>query len=105
MPANERAHGVRARIAELRYDNKVEDIELSHLADAREEIDFLHEVQQPRDVHETEQRRRNGQQARRAAFRQELADAQSEHEEDEEAGLEVVHPRRGIIKTQLARAV
>ena len=37
--------------------------------------------------------------------RDELAHAQAEHKQDEKTGLEIVDARRGIVKSQLARAM
>ena len=56
----------------------------------REEIDLLNEVQQPGHIHQAEERRGNGQDARGVAARHELVQAQAQNEDNENAGLETV---------------
>ena len=91
VPADERADGVGAHVAELRDEDEVEQEEFA--LHAGKEIDLLDEVQQPRHIHEAEQRGGDGGQAGLVVFGHELAHAQAEHEQDEEAGLKVVHAR------------
>src|SRR6266852_9956358 len=72
---------------------------------ARKEIDLLDEVEQPGHVHRPEQSGRDGQDSRSVAAREELAEAQTEDEEYEKAGFEIVHSRRRAGGTQLAGEV
>ena len=105
MSADERADRVRAGIAELRDEDEVEHIEPAAVLDTGEKVDLLDEIQKPRHVHQPEKRGRNRENARGVAARSELPHAQSEHEEDEKARLEIVDARRRFVKPEFACAV
>ena len=100
VPADERADGIRAGVAEFRHDNEIKDVKFA--VHAGEEIDFLDEVQQPRDIHQAEQRRRNGGNAGDGAARNKLPHAQTEHEQDDEPGFKIVHARRRTRRADVA---
>src|SRR5579862_7429490 len=83
VPADERPDRIRAGIAELCHQDEVEqEVPALHIG---EKIDFLDEVQEPRHVHQAEERRRDGDQARGTVARNELPHAQAQHEQDDEA--------------------
>ena len=105
VSANQRADGIRAGVAEFRDEDEVEHVELSAVLDTGEKVDLLNEVQKPRHVHQPEKRGRNREQAGGVAARSELPHAQSEHEEDEKARLEIVDARRRFVKPEFACAV
>ena len=86
--AQQRADGVSARVTELCDQDEIEDIVSA--VGLRKEIDLLNEVQQPGDIHQSEERRRDGQNARRVVRGNKLADTQAEHENDQQAGFKVV---------------
>src|SRR4051812_5693098 len=67
-----------------------------------EEINFLDEIQQPRHIHQAEQRRRNGKNAGGVGFGNELSDAKSENKQNDEAGFEIVDAGRGIGNAELS---
>ena len=91
--ADERPHRIRAGVAELCHEDKVEDVELSVIPQPGKKINLLHEVEQPRHIHQPEERRRNGEDALGVALGEELQKAKPEHKQDEEDHLEVIHPR------------
>ena len=99
MFADERAHGVGPRIAHLGHQQKIKDIQRA--VDAWEVVDLLDEIQKPRHVHQPEERRRDGDDPGGVAAGDELAQAQAKHEQDQEPGLEVVHPRGGAMDAQM----
>ena len=94
MPANERADHISAGIADLCHENEVKHIEFPVGLDARKEIDLLNEVQQPRHIHQSEQGCGYGKDSSRVTAGGKLPKTQPEHEEDQKARFEVVHPRR-----------
>src|SRR5436190_15155889 len=91
MADNQRTERIRTGVTELGDENEIEQIVMA--INVREEIDFLDKVEQPRDIHETEQSRRNRQDASSIAFRKKLAQTQAEHEQDDEARFEIVDTR------------
>jgi hypothetical protein len=103
--ADQRANRVSAGVAELRHKNEVEHVEFSRAFMAcrkYEELDFLHEVQQPGHIHEAEQRRRDGENSRRVAFRNELSQTKTQHEQNQETGLKIIHSRRRALRADHA---
>ena len=68
VPADERADGIGAHVAELRDENEIKQEIFARRTPCREKIDFLDEIQQPRHIHQTEQRRGDGGDARRVGF-------------------------------------
>ena len=104
---DERPDAVGAHVAELRHDDEVEHVEMSGLRGAeqreRKERDFLHEVQQPRHVHQAEQCRGDGQNSGGADLGDELAETKPENEQNEEAGFKIIHAGRGAGDAQFAR--
>jgi hypothetical protein len=75
----------------------------SPIARRKREIDFLDEVQQPRHIHQSEQRRGNRQDSRGVGFGDELPHAQSEHEQNQEAGFKIVHAGGRIVHAEIFR--
>src|ERR1043165_954259 len=94
VPSNQRTDGVSAGVAEFRDEHEIKQVVMA--LHPGEEIDLLDKIQQPRDVHQAEQRRGNRQNSSRVTARKELAQTQPEHEEDKEAGLEIIDARGGI---------
>lgn len=94
VAANQRSYRVGPHIAELGDQDEIEQVKMPF--DPREKVDLLHEVQQVRNVHQPEQCARNRENSGRIAFREELAQTQAQHEEDDEAGLEIINAGRGI---------
>src|SRR5439155_1695535 len=82
------AYGISACVAELGDEHEVKEIIMA--IHARKEIDLLNEIQQPRHIHQAEQRRRNRQNSGGIAFRKELPSAKPQDEQDQEAGLKIV---------------
>ncbi len=102
VPSDQRSDGISAAVAEFGDQHEVKQVVTPREAGIKEEIDLLNEVQQPGHIHQPEERRRNGQHARGVAARKELAQAQAQHEENEEASLEIVDARRGASSPDLA---
>ena len=88
--ADERADDIGAHVAELRQQDEIEQ-EVFAL-DAGKKIDFLDEVQQPRHIHQAQQRHGDGRQAVRTYFGEKQSQAQTEDEQDQETGFKIVHP-------------
>jgi len=89
---NERADRVCATVADFRDEDKVQQVVLS-LDSFRKEIDFLNEVQQPWDVHQSKEGCRNRENPSGIVFGKELAKAEAKYKQDQKACLKVVHAR------------
>src|SRR5262249_53130708 len=87
---------------ELRHQNKIDHIKFPIAAQALKKIDLLNEIQQPRHIHQPEERCRNRYNSRCIAARKKLPETQAQDKENKKTGLEIIHARRRTLRPNMA---